>query len=60
MFKELIALFQKPPAKTLAQDELEESQRQYLTHGSAAAYHGKLAEFYKGNIERLEMYVKKS
>ena len=60
MFKELIQMFSKTPAKTLAQEEYEEAQRQLLKHESAAAYHAKVAEYYSSSIHRLGAYIKKA
>ena len=60
MWKQLIETFKKPPAKQLAQEELEESQRQFLKHESTAIYHAKVAEYYQLNINRLGTYIKKA
>ena len=60
MWKQLIDTFRKPPAKLIAQEDLEESQRQYLKHDAAANYHAKVAEYYAGSIQRLGMYIKKA
>ncbi len=60
MFKELIELFKKPAAKEFAQEELEESHRQFLKHEMSAQYHAKIAEYYQGNILRLGSYIKKA
>ncbi len=60
MWKELVEMFGKPPAKEIAQHELEESHRQYLKHEAAAAYHAKVSEYYQGNIMRLSTYIKKA
>lgn len=60
MFANLLDTFKKPPAKVLAQDDLEEAHRQYLKHTAAAAYHAKISEYYSDSIQRLGMYIKKA
>lgn len=60
MFKAFIALLKKPPAKVIAQTELEESQRQHLRHEMAAIYHTKMAEYYNSNVIRFGAYIKKA
>ena len=60
MFEKLINYFKKPPAKNIAQEDLEEAHRQYLKHTSAAAYHNKVSEFYADSITRLGVYIKKA
>jgi hypothetical protein len=60
MFANILDAFKKPQAKELAQDDLEEAHRQYLKHTAAAAYHAKIAEFYSGSIQRLNMYIKQA
>lgn len=60
MFANILDAFKKPPAKELAQDDLEEAHRQYLKHTAAAAYHAKISEYYSDSIQRLGMYIKKA
>jgi hypothetical protein len=45
--------FQKPKANQIIEESLEEYERQLLTHEAAAAYHGKMAEYYREGITRL-------
>lgn len=60
MWTELFEMFKKPAPKTIAQRELEESQRKALLHKSSANYHAKIAEYYEDNIGRLNSYLKKA
>jgi len=60
MWKQLIEVFKKPNAKQLAQTELEEAQRQFLRHETAAAYNAKVAEYYSETVMRLGTYIKKA
>jgi hypothetical protein len=45
--------FKKPSAAQLAQETLEDYERQLLIQEAAAAYHAKMAEFYREGINRL-------
>lgn len=45
--------FRKPSAAQLKQEQLEEAERQLLTQESLAAYHQKMAEYYRESITRL-------
>jgi hypothetical protein len=60
MWQDLLNTFKKPNAKQLAQQELEEAQRQFLKHETAAAYNAKVAEYYSETVLRLNTYIKKS
>lgn len=60
MWKDFLSLFRKPSAKSMAQDEYEECERQLLKHSAAAAYHAKIAEYYSNSIARLGTYIKKT
>lgn len=51
-------IFKKPSAKSIAQVDLEEAERQVLIHSASANYHGKMAEYYKETVKRLSEYVK--
>lgn len=42
--------FKKPTASEIAEQEIEESQRQALSHASAANYHHYMAEFHRQNV----------
>lgn len=57
MFAFLSRLLKKPSAKTLAQQHIEEAEREMLTHEAAAAYHQKLAEYYGDTVRRLTLYT---
>ena len=45
--------FRKPTAEEVIRNNLEEYARQLVAQEAAAAYHRKLAEFYKEGITRL-------
>ena len=49
--------FHKPTAEEVIQKNLEEYARQLVVQEAAAAYHRKLAEFYKEGIVRLRSQV---
>lgn len=51
-------LFKKPSAKSLAQVDLEEAERQVLVHRASADYHAKMSEYYAKTVKRLSDYVK--
>lgn len=51
-------LFKKPSAKSIAQVDLEEAERQVLIHAASANYHTKMSEYYKETVKRLTDYVK--
>jgi hypothetical protein len=55
--KDIIELFRKPSAQTLAQRELEEAQRQLLEAQSAAEYAANLARYHTERIRRLKSYI---
>ena len=57
MLNNIISYFRSPTARQLAQDELEESRRQFLKHQSASEYHSKLAQYYSENAKRLVKYT---
>ena len=60
MWQDIFNTFKKPNAKQLAQAELEEAQRQFLKHETAAAYNAKVAEYYADTVNRLGDYIKQS
>lgn len=47
------AIFRKPSARTLAQAELEEAQRQLLLAQSSAEYATAMAQYHQERIARL-------
>lgn len=51
-------IFKKPSAKSIAQVDLEEAERQVLVHRASANYHIKMAEYYAETVKRLSDYVK--
>ena len=55
--KDIIELFRKPSAQTLAQRELEEAQRQLLEAQSAAEYATNLSRYHAERIRRLKSYI---
>ena len=50
---ELFNPFRKPTAEEVIRQDLAEYSRQVIVQEAAAAYHRKLAEFYKEGITRL-------
>jgi hypothetical protein len=50
--------FRKPTAKEIAARDLEEARRQLLKEQSAAEYHSRMAEYYKGVEKRLGAFLK--
>ena len=53
MFKFLKNLFHKPQAQALVKETIEEYQRMLFTEENRAAYHAKLAEYYRESIGRM-------
>ncbi len=51
-------IFKKPSAKSIAQVDLEEAERQVLVHRASADYHTKMAEYYAETVRRLSEYIK--
>ena len=51
-------IFAKPSATAIAQNELEEAQRNLLRHQAQSEYHANMVKFYEQNIKRLSAYVK--
>lgn len=60
MFRELIETFSKPSAKSLAQRELEEAQRQLLAANTAAEYAIRLGQYHNDRIKRLKAYIQEA
>lgn len=58
MIRDLLEIFRKPSAKSIAQRELEEAQRQLLQAQTAAEYAIRLAQYHTDRIKRLSAYVK--
>lgn len=56
--KKILELFRKPSAFTIAQRDMEEAQRQGLSHRAAAEFHAKNSEYYDGLVKRLKAYLK--
>lgn len=54
----LNTLFKKPSARSIAQIDLEEAERQVLIHSASANYHAKMADYYKETVQRLAEYIK--
>jgi hypothetical protein len=50
--------FRKPKAEELVKTNLEEYKRQLVVQEAAAAYHTKMAEYYREGIARLESPTK--
>ena len=56
--KKFFNLFRKPSALSIAQTNLEEYERQLLVQEASAAYHEKLAAYYREGITRLKKQIK--
>ena len=54
----LNTLFKKPSARSIAQIDLEEAERQVLIHSASANYHAKMTDYYKETVQRLTEYIK--
>jgi hypothetical protein len=50
--------FRKPKAEEIVTTNLEEYKRQLVVQEDAAAYHAKMAEYYREGIARLESPTK--
>ena len=50
----LIELFRVPSAKTLAQRQIEESERQWVKHLAAAEYHQAMMRYHTEVIRQLK------
>jgi hypothetical protein len=58
MIREFIQTFRKPSARTLAQVELEDAQRELLAAQSSAEYASRVAAYHQDRITRLSAYLK--
>jgi hypothetical protein len=56
-FKWFLRMFQKPSAMVLAQQDLEESRRNYLQYKKAEEHSRNMVRFYSEAITRLEAYT---
>lgn len=56
--KKFFNLFRKPSALSIAQTNLEEYERHLLVQEASAAYHEKLAAYYREGITRLKKQIK--
>ena len=56
MFNYFKNLFNKPTAKQMARETVEEYQRLLLATENQAAYNAKLAEYYREGISRLNKF----
>lgn len=52
--KTLIDLFRVPSAKTLAQRQIDESERQWVKHLAAAEYHQAMMRYHTEVIRQLK------
>jgi hypothetical protein len=59
MFDFLRRIYKKPTATVIAVNDLEEAQRQLLTHQAAETYHAKMTEYYQETVDRLSTYLNK-
>ena len=50
----LIELFRLPSAKTLAQRQIEESERQWVRHLAAAEYHQAMMKYHNDVVRQLK------
>ena len=60
MLGKLTNFFKLPLAREQARTELEEAERQLLTHEAQALYHTKMAEYYRETFYRLQSYTGKA
>jgi len=58
MIKYLLNMFRKPLAENVATQSLAEYQRMLLLNEEQAAYHSKMADYYREGIERLHTFNK--
>lgn len=49
--------FKKPAANEVLKEHLEEYKRQLITQEASAAYHAKMAEYYREGIKRLQKQI---
>jgi hypothetical protein len=49
----MFLVFKQPCHKKVAQEHLQDSQREVLIHASKAGYHTKMVEYYEENVSRL-------
>ena len=54
MMKSLIELFRLPSAKTLAQRQIEESERQWVKHLAASEYHQAMMRYHTDVVRQLK------
>jgi hypothetical protein len=52
--KSLLELFRVPTAKTLAQQQIEESERQWVKHLTAAEYHMAMMRYHNDVVRQLK------
>ena len=53
----IMNLFRKPSARVVAQQSLEEAERQLLAYQSQAEYTQQMVVFYQRTVARLKKYV---
>ena len=54
MMRTLIELFRVPSAKTLAQRQIEESERQWVKHLEASEYHQAMMRYHTDVVRQLK------
>lgn len=54
--KSLIELFRVPSAKTLAQRQIEESERQWVKHLAASEYHQAMMRYHSDVVRQLKAW----
>ena len=52
--RKLIELFRTPSAKTLAQQQIDESERQWVKHLAAAEFHQSMMRYHTEVIRQLK------
>ena len=60
MIRELKKLWATPSPESIALRELEESRRELLSAQTSQEYAAKMAEFHKGKIKRLTLFLKET
>lgn len=58
MIDSIKAMLRKPTAKEIAARDLEDARRALLRELSAAEYHARMSEYYRGVEKRLSTYLK--
>ena len=60
MIRTITHFFKLPLAQEKAATDLEEAERQLLTHEAQALYHKKMTEYYRETYYRLSSYLEQT